>query len=72
VQQACTYIVNQEGKVSSGDSGVVTNSRRSIHVEAAPVCNLSVFLLMTVFSQSFFSLMCCDLMSFSFLTTRHT
>jgi len=33
---------------------------------------LFVFLLMTVFSQSFFSLVRCDLMALAFLTTRHT
>jgi len=31
-----------------------------------------LFLLMTVFSQSFFTLVCSNFMSFSFLSARHT
>jgi hypothetical protein len=33
---------------------------------------LFVLLLMTVFSQSFFSLVRCNFMAFTLLTTRHT
>jgi hypothetical protein len=33
---------------------------------------LSVLLLVSVFSQTLFTLVCSDFMSFSFLTARHT
>ena len=33
---------------------------------------LFILLFMTIFSQTFFAFMCCNFMTFSFLTTRHT